>query len=374
MHKDRIKILFMTGTYAVGGKERQLTELIVNLPEDKFEIHLFVKKIETYYFDKIRHKLASVRSLNKDRFSLLDLFQVHSYIKQVKPDIVHSWATLTSHFSLISKYLGLQTFILINGSIRDAPQDLQFSFRVEAYLYHFYKVVISNSFAGLVSYRQQHLKNRYVIPNGMDMTRVPNLTRQESRELLDWDDDVFVVTMVACLAKRKDHETLFRAAKRCIEVCDDIIFIVVGDGELKSILIDKVNSMGDYRYRNTIKFLGERSDIEKLLLASDISVLLSAKWHGEGIPNVVLESMACGKPVIASDNGGTGEIVQDGLNGYLIQVEDDAELASKILFLKNHPENLKVLGLNAKETVKSKYTIEKMVLSYMNIYDSFMST
>lgn len=373
MHHGRIKILFMTGTYAVGGKERQLTELIASLPEEEFEIHLFVKKIEGYYFDKIRHKVASVYSLEKNRFSIFDFFSVRKYIHQVKPDIIHSWATLTSHYAAISKYLSMQHHVIVNGAIRDAPLDLPPLFRIEAYLYRFYKVVISNSFAGLVSYGQQNIENRYIIPNGYDLSRVPQLSQQNSRLLLGWDMDVFVVTMVACLASRKDHKTFIRAARRCLDIYDDIIFVIVGDGDQRSSLTEMSDRIVSNRSRSAINFLGERSDVETLLIASDLSVLLSAKWHGEGIPNVVMESMACGTPVIASDNGGTSEIVRDGFNGYLIPCGDDEELADKIMFLKNNQDIMKVLGMNARGTIASEFTIEKMVVSYVNIYHSLLS-
>jgi glycosyltransferase involved in cell wall biosynthesis len=373
MCKKRTKILFVTGTYAVGGKERQLTELIFNLPEDRYEIHLFVKKIESYYFEKIRNKLASIYSLEKTRFSLFDIFSLLKYIRKIEPDIIHSWATLTSHFSAISKFAVPKHFVIVNGAIRDAPTNLSYLSKIEAFLYGFYNVVISNSTAGLRAYKQINKKNRYVVPNGYDLNRVSKNSKCESRLLLGWDKDAFIVTMVACLAKRKDHKTFIRAAKRCLEHYTDIVFIIVGDGDQKQDLIEMVGSTITGRSRNAIKFIGERSDIETLLNASDLSVLLSATWHGEGIPNAILESMACGTPVIASDNGGTSEVVLDGINGYLIACGDERNLADKIIFLKNNIVELRLFGLNAKNTIALDFTLEKMVDSYINIYTSLLN-
>jgi glycosyltransferase involved in cell wall biosynthesis len=365
---NKIKILFATGTYAVGGKERQMTELIRNLPSDIYEIHLFVKKIDSYYYEKIKSRLASIMSLEKSHFSPLDFFRISQYIVDAKPDIVHSWATMTSHLCALAKITKAFDFSLINGAIRDAPIKLNSMMKIEKYLYKYYDIVVANSLAGLKAYGQQYVSNRYVIHNGYDMDRVPRITKQESRNLLNLDSDSFVVTMVACLAKRKDHKTFINAAVRCLNVDSNFKFVIVGDGEEKQELLQYVREKGDLASER-ILFLGERSDVENVFLASDISVLLSAKWHGEGIPNVVMESLACGIPVIASDNGGTREIVRDGYNGYIIECGDDVVLAEKILSIKSDTGLKSALKNNAILTITNEFTINQMVESYMQLYD-----
>ncbi len=370
-----IKILFLTGTYAVGGKERQITELIANLPVDKYEIHLFVKSSEAYYYTKIKSKLTSFYSLEKKKFSVFDVFKVARYINQINPDIVHSWATLTSHFVAISRILTKQDFILINGSIRNAPVIRSFPMKLEAFLFSFYNIVVSNSKAGLKSYHQLNKKKRYVIHNGLDLSRIPVISSNACRERFNWSKENFIVIMVACLAKRKDFDAFILAAHICLKNDKNISFMIVGDGENKKSLMSlayesQANSDFNLLCKQQIKFLGERTDVEELLIASDLSVLMST--NGEGMSNVIMESMSCGIPVIASDGGGTREVITNGNNGYLVESGNALALSEKIFFLKNNPSILAKLGMNASNRIKNDFSILNMVNNYEKLYQKVL--
>ena len=117
----RYKILFLIGNYGTGGKERQLTELIRNLPKSNYEVHLFLKNDQSFFFGDIKHSLSSFYSLNKKNFSPFDFINLRGYIDSVSPNLLFSFSTVLSHYVSLLKLFGLIQTRLINSSIRDAP-------------------------------------------------------------------------------------------------------------------------------------------------------------------------------------------------------------------------------------------------------------
>jgi len=355
------KILFLIGSYGTGGKERQLTELIRGIPKDKYYLYLFMKNNSSYYFSMIKSCLRSYRCLEKSHFSLLDILVLNNFLKEIDVDIVFSFSKTLSHYALILKLLGGFKYCLINGSIRDAPVDFNIYMRLEKLLYNLYGEVVANSKAGLLAYHQNEKVGRHVLYNGFDENRIPKRPKNELRYQLGLNDK-FTVVMVASMGKSKDHTTLIKAAVKVLEKNRDIQIFLVGDGPKKQKYLILVSSFG---LENNIFFTGEVRNTEEYLRASDLSVLMST--NAEGFPNVVLESMACGTPVIANDSGGTRELLTNGKNGYLIKSGDYEMLARKIRFLYKNKEVLQKLGKNAALRVREKFEMNKIILDFEGI-------
>jgi glycosyltransferase involved in cell wall biosynthesis len=139
--------------------------------------------------------------------------------------------------------------------------------------------------------------------------------------------------------------------------------LLAGDGVLRDELKAEVENLG---IKNNVLFTGVRNDMEKLYAISHISVLPSDR---EGFSNVIVESMASGLPVIATDVGGNSEAIMDGQNGYIIKRDDDKMLAERIItLLKN--ENLR--KKMADESIKrvELFSLEKMKDKTEELYQS----
>jgi len=365
--KSKKSILFLIGNFVVGGKERQLTELLNGLLKDHYSLHLLVKHSDAYYIDKIRQDLVSFRSFDRKHFRIDDFIILARHINEIRPDIVCSWATVTSHFCLLARFFTSHDFKLINCSIRNAPIQLTFSIKFERFMYSFYKIVVANSIAGLNSYRQKEKKGRYVLYNGFDTTRVPTVSQEFAKEKLNFQSNAFIVVMIASLTPMKDHETFLYSIRECIEYQKQIDFFIVGEGPNRPRLEKKAKQM---EIDSNLFFLGKRNDVELIFKAADVSVLTSTAEYGEGISNSIIESLGCGTPVIATDSPGTREIIDDGVNGLIIMPGDFKELAKKILLLKNHPEMIEGLSREGIKKIKSKFSLDKMVTSFINIIES----
>ena len=359
------KLLFLIGDYGTGGKERQLTEIIKAIPKDKFNIYLFMKCSTSYYFKTIEHHLCSFFSLKKNHFRFSDITLLNQFIKSVKPDIVFSFSTTLSHFSLFLNVIGFSKFRLINGSIRSAPVKFSFHQHIERILYNFYKEVISNSKAGLDVYRQKNKYGRFVLYNGFDKNRIPLMSKNILRKSVGFSKN-FNIIMVARMDSEKDHETFIRAAVEVVNLNSDVHFYLIGDGEMMFKYQSLTKSLNLNSY---ITFLGQLEEVEPFFKAADLSILTSGSYHGEGIPNVILESLACGTPVIATDNGGTSEILINNYNGYLIPNGNHKLLAKKTMFLKDNPKLINNFSFNASKSIQRKFYIEEMIQNFEKIID-----
>lgn len=361
---SRTRLLFLIGNFGTGGKERQLAEIIKGLSKDRYEIHLFAKQNTSFYLSEIEDHLTSYYSLEKENFSILDILILRKCTGAIEPHIVFSLSKTLSHFSLLLRLLGRFYYRLINGTIRDAPFKLTFIHKIEKVLYKFYTEVVANSLAGLIAYNQTNKKGRYVLYNGFDDIRTPEGSKIELREKLGIDDK-FTVTMVASMGASKDQLTFIKAIEKILKIINDIQFYLVGDGPKKTEYLDLVSSLG---VENDIFFTGEVNNVEEYLKGSDLSVLMST--NAEGFPNAVLESLACGIPVIASENGGIGEIIVNGENGYLIGKGDFEMLSNRIEYLYKNSEILETLSYNAYSTVASNFTLNGMIRNFEEILNN----
>lgn len=367
VQSEKKKLLFIIGGFGVGGKERQLAELINNLPQELFELHLLVKNHNAYYLNTIQEHLTSFHSLERSNFHLLDFLTLARHIDKVKPDVICSWTNVTSHFCLVARFFSSQSFILVNCCIRNAPVRLSPRLKFERFMYGFYRNVVANSHSGLRAYGQNGREGRYVLYNGLDFNRIPNCSQLSARKKLGFDSDHFIVVMVASLTELKDHETLLKAAAECQKRVVDVEFLVVGGGKRRKVLEAMAEDLG---LDSTVSFLGRRDDIEMIFKVADLSVLASTAWYGEGISNSILESMACGTPVIATDSPGTREVIVNNENGYIVNCGDYKSIADKIIELRSHPEVVKEIAAKAQECIAEKFSIDQLIDNFEQIVAS----
>jgi glycosyltransferase involved in cell wall biosynthesis len=162
----------------------------------------------------------------------------------------------------------------------------------------------------------------------------------------------------------KGHRYFLEAAKMVLEKMPDTEFLLVGDGPLRPQYEQMASELG---IRKKVHFLGKRSDVPMIVANLDVSVLPSIS---EGLSNVILESMAAGKPVIATKVGGSMETVQEGVTGYLVPPADSRALADRMVTLFRNPERARAMGAAGRKVIQEKFTVEAMIKSYETLYRS----
>jgi glycosyltransferase involved in cell wall biosynthesis len=199
------------------------------------------------------------------------------------------------------------------------------------------------------------------LPNGVETDGVGRKTNYEVNSELK-------VTFVGRLHPQKGIEVLLLALKNVLESLPQLSWRLqlVGEGPLRPYLRAKVQQLGiDHR----TEFLGQVRDVFPILRESDMFVLPS---RAEGMSNALLEAMTCGLPCIVANIPANAEIIQDGKNGLLVNVDDDEDLAKAIVRLAKNQELREKLGREAIRTIESHYSIDRVAEQYIALYQNLL--
>jgi len=358
-----MKIILFLDSLGSGGKERQAMELMNGLVADRkneLELVLMARDVHFKEVYDLGIKIHFVIRKTKRDISVFGKF--YKICKDFSPDVVQCWDSMTAVYLVpVVKLLKIK---FVNAMIQDAPA-LQ-NFRNKAWLrgritFPFSDIVVGNSLAGLKAYRAPANKSVCVY-NGYDIARVNCLVDSfVLTKEFNLDEDKYVVGMVATFSVFKDYKTYYKAAEILLSKRKDIIFLSIGkntDSQESKIMVNP-DIEGNFR------FLGTRTNIESIISLMDVCVLAT---YTEGISNSVLEYMVMKKPVVVTDGGGSNELVEDGKNGYLVNVSDPQHLADKIEILLNNEELRYRMGTAGHEKVKEVFSNSKMVAKFESIY------
>jgi glycosyltransferase involved in cell wall biosynthesis len=353
----------------MGGKERRLLELVKGFTkENDVTCSVAVMNDNVYYKEIFELNVPIyflIRKIKKDPAIFISLFNL---CRKTKPDIIHVWDSMTALYAIpVAKLLRIK---LINAMITEAPQRLdQGTIKRIRFSQKYSDIMLSNSAAGLVSYKVASNHGK-VIHNGFAQNRIDKVEPKEIIRAKFNITESYIVGMVGALQERKDHRTFIKTAIEILPEKNDICFLIVGDGPLRQTL----ESMVPKQFISKIKFLGEQANVESIINIFDIGILMSnQKIHGEGISNAILEYMALGKPVIATNGGGTPEIVDEGITGFLIEESSVRNLKEKILLLLENKTLALTMGEAGRKRVNTEFSIEKMVKKTLELYKEVLS-
>jgi glycosyltransferase involved in cell wall biosynthesis len=235
-------------------------------------------------------------------------------------------------------------------------------------------LVIANSNAG-ASFNQRMLgqpASKYrVVHNGVNLERFSPGDGACARRELGIEAEESVVGVFASFKAQKNHPLLFAAAARVLAKKPRTRFLLVGEQ-----LHGGLHGSDEYRRRMDVLvdelglrprclFLGNQDDVERLYRACDLTVLPSIF---EGTPNVLLESMACGVPVVATHVADNGLIAPDGRVGYLVPLGDEAILADRILALLDDEDRRRDMGRAARAWVEQEFSYTRLAERTANIF------
>lgn len=249
----------------------------------------------------------------------------------------------------------------INGSIRHGIVRFNLYQIWRLFVLHLSKNIVANSHQGL---KANWLNRGLVLYNGIDdeffikpVNEVPDIITKVFK-----NDNSILLTSVANLVPYKDYSTILEALSIIKNRGIQFKYIAIGEGiERKQIesLVNQLNLNYD------VSFPGSRIDIKNILYASDIFIHSS---RGEGCSNAILEAMSAGLPIIASDTGGTKEIVDSSI-GSLFEFQNVDQLVNQLLNLIGNKSLMKALAKNSKNKALSEFSIERMMFNYYKILE-----
>ena len=183
---------------------------------------------------------------------------------------------------------------------------------------------------------------------------------EELRRELNIDKGKHVISCAGRLTAQKGIEDLIDAA--AVLNRNDLVIVISGDGPLAPLLRAKVR---EYALDNVFRFVGFRDDIWKILRMSDLVVIPS---YYEGLPLVLLEAMAAGKPAVASRVYGLADTVMDGETGILVEPGSPEQIADAVVRLIDEPEVRVAMGSKARKLFEQRYTVNEFSNNMLELY------
>lgn len=307
---------------------------------------------------------------------LLAFINIYRLIKRIKPHIVHTHTSKAGALGRLAAYLAGVPIIIHtpHGHVFHSYYGT-----TTTNIFVFAEKILSfmtDKIAALTNReRDEHLEagiasiEKYVIiHSGAMLERLMNMSVDAGagRGEFGIAQDSNVIGVVGRLVPIKGHKYLVSAAKRIIREFRNTVFVFVGDGYLRSRLERQAESIG---VRKNIIFTGWRKDAVEILDLFDILVLPSLN---EGMGKVLVEGMALGKPIVASNVGGIIDLVRNGENGILIPPGDSDALGEAILQLLKDKNLSEKLGKNGKAMVYPEFDASVMVKEIDDLYESLL--
>lgn len=371
----KTRILHVLHSLHIGGLENGVINLINHLDDSRFEHAICCIDSSGLMAERITRPVEIYTLSKGNKRDYLLAFKIARIIKKVKPDIVHTrnWSAIDG--VIAAKLAGVKH--VIHGEHGREATDPTGANSIRKKVRKALNPWVSK-FISVSAELRNWLLNDIGLPekkimqiiNGVDTNQFkPTTEKQSAKAKLGFKLDSFIVGIVGRLDPVKDHETLFKAFRI---LCDNknserFRMLVVGIGVLE----EKLKILArDFNISKNITFAGDRCEMPQFYECMDVYVLPSI---AEGISNTILEAMASGLPVIATRTGGSPELVDEGMTGFLFTPGDCKELADKISFYCDNFSILMEHGLNGRIRTEKEFSLSAMVREYEKVYTSLIS-
>ena len=364
-----------------GGSERQALQLTRLLSEgQRFKVHLASLSPE----GSLRASVADLDLGNIPSFPLNSFYdhnavrQLRScvrWLKELKVDVLHTHDFYTNVFGMTAGMLA-RTPVRIASMRETEGMRTRGQHKVQRFAYSLAHHVVVNSDAvreKIVADGTSGAKI-IVVYNGLDLRRVqtgePRAEVLSSLKLPSENGRCAhrYVTIVANMRHDvKDYPMFLRAAKRVKQAVPAATFLLAGEGELMASLRALSNELG---IGDSTVFLGRCDAVAELLSISDVCVLSS---KAEGFSNSILEYMAAGRPVVATDVGGAREAIVEGETGHLVPSGDDDAMAARIAGLLQDPERANKMGERGRQVVLARFSSEVQRQQVADLYNRLLN-
>jgi sugar transferase (PEP-CTERM/EpsH1 system associated) len=378
MSKDpRPLVAHVMYRFDTGGLENGIVNLINHMPADRYRHAVIALTVVTDFRHRIQRDDVEFVSLNKAPGHGIWLFpKLFALFRQLRPAIVHSRNLAALEAQLPAWAAGVP--VRIHGEHGRDVGDLDGSNITYQRVRRFYRPFV-NYYLALSQDLREYLTTQIKVPedkvlqvyNGVDTDRFHPARLDQSIPGCPFSrHDHWIVGTVGRMQTVKDQPMLARAFIRALEIDSSLSrrlrLVMIGDGPLRAECKQLLDAAG---ISDLAWLPGERNDIAEIMGGLDCFVLPSL---AEGISNTILEAMASGLPVIATDVGGNADLVTSGITGQIVPAGDPEALANQIIKFANAPGQAKIMGRRGRERVEEKFSMNAMVGAYLDAYDRLL--
>jgi L-malate glycosyltransferase len=372
-------VLQMVDRFQQGGSERQTVQLTRLLVESgRYRVHIACLKdtgplrveLDVIGF---RHVPSFPLTSFYDRNAQFQLRRFVRFLREREIDLIHTHDFYTNIFGMAGAALARVPARIASRRETDGIRSRAQRF-IERRSYSLADAIVANAEAVRTQLVKEGIAPEKIVTvyNGLDLARLtPRMLPHEARRVLGLpsEEDCRLVTIVANMFHAmKDQATFLRAARRVSEAVPGTAFALAGEGQQLESLRALSRQLGIER--NTF-FLGRCSHVPELLSITDVCVLSSCGV--EGFSNSILEYMAAGCPVVATEIGGAREAVVHGETGYIVGAGDDERMANHIIELLRNPDRAKEMGGRGKKIVEERFSCASQLEQTRNLYERLFS-
>ena len=371
-----VRVLLVESGRAVGGTERVVWELATRLPEVRFDVRVWLSDdpgvdelaVALEQADVPVDRVAEVES----RWDWKGMLATWSRLRALKPDLVHIhhvWPAADRYLSMIARTAGVSNLVVTEHIMGESHSRGQQALKRDELKNADAVTAVTGAIVDTLV-RDYGIERSLVrvIPNGADLPdeerEAPLARRWRERFLASPLKPLWVVA--GRLEEQKGHDLLLEALVPLLRHGLDFSLVVAGDGTRRGWLEQRALSLG---LSPRVQFVGQLDDVGALLAAAD-GVVLPSRW--EGLPLVLLEAMARGRPIVATAVGGVADALADGVTGTLVPPNDVGALSTALEHLHRRADRAWRLGQAAADVARDRYSWHAVVDEYESVYDEVL--
>lgn len=358
-----MKVLHIISDMRRGGRERQLA-LTASTPQNDFHHYVYAFHKVNNGFDKLYDFEINYPFTGGKLQRINDLIKI---CRKEKIDLIHAWGNSEYLFGVIPSLIC--SIPILNGSVLHGITLPKLSHRIRSLVLRRSRYIFANNYSGIKANRIKYNSDRhFVVYNGIDdkfFAKQKNNVREEFLIENKLPLDTLLLISVANFNSFKDYFTVLNSLSELKKEGYKFYYIVIGKGSLENVIKSKID---DLNMENDVKIFNNDPDIPRMLSISDLFIHSSM---GEGCSNAILEAKAAGLTVVATDTGGTKEIIDE--NDFLFEYKNEGECISQIKkainFIKLNPKMKNSISAAAKE----KYSMDKFFIAYHKVLSEVVS-
>lgn len=360
---EPLRVALVTGSLARSGAEKQFVYMAQALQQSGVEVRVYSFSKGEYYENVLREAGLEPIWVGESSNRLVRIYTLTQALRSFRPHIIQTGQLFTAFYAGITGRLIGSISI---GNMRSRPTATikkwgKVVFYTVLRLTNFVIVNSNNAYHEIASTRIINPERLYVLNNVIELEPL-DPGQQDSRTPVSAAVRPTFI-FVGRLIRLKRIERFLNALALSRQHIPDIQGLIVGTGSEEDNLKKTAEELG--LLPDHVQFLGMRSDVPQLLNKSDILVLCS---DHEGFPNVIIEAMAAGLPVITTPAGDSGVVVEDGITGYVVPFDDTQCMADRMTTLISSPELRRRMGEAGRIRVENHYSYSSLMRSLIAIY------
>lgn len=360
-HHERLRVAFVAGTLGKGGAEKQLVYMVRALLRADVDVRVFCLTKGEFYESALEELGRAPLWVGRFSNPLVRVVSLVAALRTFRPHVVQAAHFYANLYAVAAAW----SFGSISiGSIRsDGLEELEKNRFFGPFLLRYPSALVSNSHAAIKNLSKEGFTSVSisVLPNVIDLAGFDGGTAPAFSQRHENDD--VVVVAIARLYPKKRIDLFLNALAVARSQMPCVRGLIVGDGPERAHLESVAQSAG--LLPDGVAFTGTRNDIPALLKQADMLVLAS---EHEGFPNVILEAMAAGLPIVTTAAGDAARIVESGVTGYVVPFDNVAQVADRILLLAKSKDQRDRLGGAGRRRVEEFYDFNGLADRLLCIY------